>query len=127
MTVKVLNEPNTLNHRRRHITWKASSLKPKLFRRSGVHGLTNVKARPILAAQIGSVVARLKEVFPTYVNSLTIDGFRLTLKHGWAVIRAPRTEPSVRLTSEGESLRTAKEIMEESTRLVRECIGEKEK
>jgi phosphoglucosamine mutase len=67
----------------------------------------------------------LKEVFPTYKNSSAIDGFRLTLKHGWVLIRASGTEPLVRLTSEGESLRTAKEIMEESTRLVRECMGEK--
>ena len=102
-------------------------MKPKLFGSSGVHGLANVEVTPILAAQIGSVVARLKEVFPTYLNFLTIDGFRLTLKHGWVLIRAPGIESSVRVTSEGESLRTAKEIMEESTRLVRERIEEKEK
>jgi phosphomannomutase len=42
-------------------------------------------------------------------------------------VRASETEPLIRLTSAGESLGTAKEIMEESTRLVREYMREKKK
>jgi phosphoglucosamine mutase len=45
------------------------------------------------------------------------------LENGWILIRASNTEPVIRLTVEGESLRTAKKIMEKGVILVRLCAG----
>jgi phosphoglucosamine mutase len=67
----------------------------------------------------------LKTLFPRYKDFSTIDGVRLTLEEGWVLIRASGTEPLMRLTVEGESLRVAKQIMRESVRLVRRAIKEK--
>jgi phosphomannomutase len=56
---------------------------------------------------------------------LAIGGLRFTLKDEWGLMGASGIESLVRLTPEGECLWTAKEIMDESTRLFRERIKEK--
>ena len=48
---------------------------------------------------------------------------RLSLEDGWILIRASGTEPVIRLTVEGESLRTAKKIMEKGIMLVEQSAG----
>jgi phosphoglucosamine mutase len=69
----------------------------------------------------------LKPVFPAYEEYSTIDGVRLALEKGWILIRASGTEPLVRLTVEGESLKVAKEIMQKGVALVKKLVGEIEK
>jgi len=64
----------------------------------------------------------LKTMFPSYKDFLKIDGLRLTLKEGWILVRASGTEPFVRLTVEGESLKTAKEIMKKGVKVVRKIV-----
>jgi phosphoglucosamine mutase len=69
----------------------------------------------------------LKIAFPKYKKCLKIDGVRLSLRDGWILVRASGTEPLVRLTVEGESMESAKEIMEKGMALVKKLIEEVEK
>jgi phosphoglucosamine mutase len=68
---------------------------------------------------------RLKTSFPAYNDSSSIDGVRLALENGWILVRASGTEPIVRVTVEGESLKAAKEIMQKSSSLVKKIVKEK--
>ena len=54
----------------------------------------------------------------------TVDGVRLALKNGWLLIRASGTEPLIRLTVEGESLKVAQDIMSRGIELVKTKIGD---
>lgn len=56
----------------------------------------------------------------------TVDGVRLTLNYGWLLIRASGTEPLIRITVEGESLKAARDIMDKSIALVKAQIQEGE-
>ena len=72
---------------------------------------------------VGKIGERLKTVFPTYQDFSKVDGVRLVLEKGWLLIRASGTEPVVRLTVEGESLKAAKEIMEKGAKSIKNLLG----
>lgn len=74
---------------------------------------------------VKDITESMKDAFPGYEGFSNVDGFRLALKDGWVLVRASGTEPLIRLTVEGESLREAKEIMEKSARLVRGSVEAK--
>ncbi len=69
------------------------------------------------------VIEGIKEAlincFPSYRHASTVDGLRLTLQDGWILARASGTEPLIRLTVEGESLKRAEEIMETAIDIVK--------
>jgi len=76
---------------------------------------------------VKKVVKGLKSVFPDYKKLSAVDGVRLTLEEGWILVRASGTEPLVRLTVEGESLKAAREIMEKAVVLVKRLVEEMRK
>ncbi len=80
----------------------------------------NELKRKIVADLEKSIV----NAFPDYKDLSTVDGVRLALKDGWILVRASGTEPLIRLTVEGESLKAAKTIMQTGIALVKEKAGE---
>lgn len=84
----------------------------------------NVTCRNELKYKVVEDVGKdLKSIFPGYRELSTVDGFRLSLENGWILVRASGTEPVVRLTVEGESLKAAKEIMEKGAISIRNSLG----
>ncbi|MEM2385407.1 MAG: phosphoglucosamine mutase, partial [Candidatus Bathyarchaeia archaeon] len=69
----------------------------------------------IVVEKVGN---RLRERFPNYKDVSMIDGVRLTLAEGWILVRASGTEPLIRLTVEGESLKVAEKVLEETASVV---------
>ncbi len=76
---------------------------------------------------IAGIEKAIKPAFPEYTDFSTVDGVRLALKNGWLLIRASGTEPLIRLTVEGESLKAARDIIRKGTALVKQHVGDLEK
>lgn len=71
-----------------------------------------------------TVQKEITSAFPGYTELATIDGIRLTIRDGWILVRASGTEPLIRLTVEGQSLNSARSIMDRGLALVNAHIGE---
>jgi len=69
----------------------------------------------------------LKAAFPAYKEFSAVDGACLALESEWILVRASGTEPLIRLTVEGESLKAAKKLMEKGVTLVKKFAEGKEK
>jgi phosphoglucosamine mutase len=55
-------------------------------------------------------------------ESSYVDGIRVSLKNGWILIRESGTEPFIRLTVEGESLKITKDILQRGIELIKRII-----
>lgn len=73
------------------------------------------------------IIVASRSLFPSYERISTVDGVRLSLQHGWILVRASGTEPLIRLTVEGESLGVADQIMKKGSALVRDAVAEIDK
>jgi len=71
---------------------------------------------------VAEVEKTIKSVFPAYTDFSTVDGVRLALEDGWLLIRASGTEPLIRVTVEGESLKVASDIMAQGKALVKRHV-----
>jgi phosphoglucosamine mutase len=69
----------------------------------------------------------LKAAFPSCKEFSAVDGVRLSVRSGWILVRASGTEPAIRLTAEGEILRTARDIIGKGTVIVKKLVKELEK
>jgi len=59
------------------------------------------------------------------VNSVsTVDGVRLEMENGWALIRPSGTEPLIRITVEGRTAGDVEDIMDRGRLLVKKVLGE---
>ena len=76
---------------------------------------------------VAGIEKDIRSTFPEYAYFSKVDGVRLALKNGWLLIRASGTEPLIRLTVEGESLKVANDIMGRGTALVKEQFEESKK
>jgi phosphoglucosamine mutase len=76
---------------------------------------------------VASIEKAMLSAFPDYTDFSTVDGVRLALKSGCLLIRASGTEPLIRLTVEGESLKAANDIMSRGTALVKKQFEELKK
>jgi phosphoglucosamine mutase len=72
---------------------------------------------------VANLEKTLLQAFPGYTDFSTVDGVRLALKTGWILVRASGTEPLIRLTVEGESLKAAQAIMQKGTAQVKTEVG----
>ena len=76
---------------------------------------------------VSNIEKSLTSAFSEKGDLSTVDGVRLALKKGWLLIRASGTEPLIRLTVEGESLKAARDIMDTGTALVKKHVGDGQK
>jgi phosphoglucosamine mutase len=64
----------------------------------------------------------LKKAFPGFKDFSTIDGVRIAVEEGWLLIRPSGTEPVIRVTVEGESLKAASDIMERGKTVIHSAL-----
>lgn len=74
------------------------------------HQIKDAKTLPV-STNIEAILERLKQEIPgEYENVIDMDGVRADYSDGWFLVRASRTEPKVRVFSEGKTEKRAQEL-----------------
>lgn len=80
--------------------------------------------KPVKSVVLEKTIEVLPTLFLQVEKQSKEDGFRLTLKEGWILIRPSGTESLIRITVEAENRKTAERIMIKAARLVNKLIRE---
>jgi phosphoglucosamine mutase len=64
----------------------------------------------------------LKIAFPDFKDYSSLDGVRIALENGWFLVRASGTEPLIRLTVEGKTMKAAKDITQKATAIIQKQV-----
>jgi phosphoglucosamine mutase len=67
---------------------------------------------------------RYQDAYRNVETISTVDGVRLEMENGWALIRPSGTEPLIRITVEGRTHEDVEDIMDRGRLLVKKVLGE---
>jgi len=82
-----------------------------------------VKCENDLKKPVLSLIEKnLKKAFPGFKDFSSVDGVRIAVEEGWLLIRPSGTEPVIRVTVEGESLKAASDIMERGKTVIHSAL-----
>jgi phosphoglucosamine mutase len=70
------------------------------------------------------IAKKYQDVFKDVESVSKVDGVRLQMENGWALIRSSGTEPLIRITVEGRTAKDVQSIMDEGQSLVKKVLGE---
>lgn len=70
------------------------------------------------------VAKNYQDVFRDVKSVSEVDGVRLQMENGWALIRPSGTEPLIRITVEGRTKKDVQAIMDDGQLLVKKVLGE---
>jgi phosphoglucosamine mutase len=70
------------------------------------------------------IAKRYQDAYRKVDSVSTVDGVRLEMENGWALIRPSGTEPLIRITVEGRTTGDVQSIMDDGKGLVRKVLGE---
>ncbi len=70
------------------------------------------------------IAERYQDAYRDVESVSTVDGVRLEMENGWALIRPSGTEPLIRITVEGRTREDVEDIMDRGKLLVKKVLGE---
>ncbi len=70
------------------------------------------------------IAERYQDAYRDIESVSTVDGVRLEMENGWALIRPSGTEPLIRITVEGRTREDVEDIMDRGKLLVKKVLGE---
>ncbi len=70
------------------------------------------------------IAKKYQDVFRDVESVSKVDGVRLEMEKGWALIRPSGTEPLIRITVEGRTVKDVQSIMDDGQVLVKKVLGE---